>query len=147
MAETSIDWTVAKAIADTLRADTTLRGVSVEPGWPGDQGIVAEMIWLDETDSQQTIPVMTGTRMARDDIFDLRWQIRVAGRPTLDATKTRLAELSAVLENTLADSPTLSDLDGVVSAEITRRRSVAARTPSGILGFAERIVQVHSRLT
>lgn len=147
MATTSIDWTVAKAIVDTLRADTTLRGVSVEPGWPGDQGVVEQMIWLDDTESDTSIPVMTGTRMARDDLFDLSWQIRVAGRPTLDATRTRMAELVAAVENVLADSPTLSDLDGVVSAEITRRRSVAARTPSGILGFAEVIVQVHSRLT
>lgn len=147
MPETSIDWITTKAIVAELRADTALRGVSIEPGWVGEQGIVAEMIWLDETESNVAIPVMTGTRMHRDDLFDLTWLYRVAGRPTLDATRERIAQLMASIENVLANSPTLSDLDGVVSAEITRRRAMATRTPSGFVGFGETVVQVHSRLT
>jgi hypothetical protein len=120
--------------------------VTVEPGWPGDRVPQAELIWLDEIDGTVNIPVMTGGRKPRDDIFNLPLQIRVIGYGTLTDTMQRLTTIVATVEDLLADDTSLADLDGVLSAEVTEERQTSAMFPEGPTGFAEVVVTVSTRL-
>jgi hypothetical protein len=58
----------------------------------------------------------------------------------------KLSVLIAAVENVLADDTSLDDLDGVLSAEITRERMTSAMFPEGPVGFAEVVVSVSTRL-
>ncbi len=143
---TSIRWQAAERVVSLLRAEPLLRSVSIEPGWPGDRVPQAELIWLDEIDGTVNIPVMTGGRKQRDDIFNLPFQIRVLGYATLSETMERLTTLVATIEDVLADDTSLLELDGVLSAEVTEERQTSAMFPEGPVGFAEVVVTVSSRL-
>ncbi len=146
MATTSIRWDACTRIVSLLRADNTLTGVTVEPGWPGDRVPAAQLIWVDELDGTCEIPVMTAGRKQRNDDFDIPLQMRVMGLGTLDDTMGKLSVLIAAVENALADDTSLDDLDGVLSAEITRERMTSAMFPEGPVGFAEVVVSVSTRL-
>lgn len=146
MATTNIRWAACQRIVSLLQSDNTLTGVTVEPGWPGDRAPTARLIWIDELDGTCEIPVMTGGRKQRNDDFDIPLQIRVIGLGTLDDTMGQLSVLVAAVENALANSTTLEDLDGVLSAEITRERMTSAMFPEGPVGFAEVVVSVSTRL-
>lgn len=146
MSDTTIRWTCTKHLIDLIRRRSEMDGVTVEPGWPGDKYLTAEMVWVLDLDGDVTIPVMTGGRKHRDDKFEIPLQVRVAGRVDLDATCTRVAELVAAIEDVLAVESTLEDFEGVISAEVTRERATAGRTPEGCLGFAEVVIAVHARL-
>lgn len=143
---TSIRWTCVKHLIDLLRDHALMAGVVVEPGWPGDQ-VGPETVWVADLDGQVNIPVMTGGRKQRDDLFRIPFEIRIVGNVDLDATFARLTEIVSAIEDVLADSPTLSELDGVVSAEVTEERFSIADVPAtGRVGMAELVVSVHSRL-
>jgi hypothetical protein len=148
MAETSIRWAVAKHIVATVRGSSAATGVLVEPGWPGDQHTKPDMVWIDDiSDTDATVPVMTGSRSHRDDMFTIRVIGRVTGRRDLDATMTRLEELGALLENPVADEPTLDDFDGIVSADFAITAMTCGRTPQGCVGYAAYDLRIHARLT
>lgn len=146
MATTGIRWAAAKRLVTLLRAQTGAK-VSVEPGWPGEQAMRDEMMWIDEIRSTVDAPVITGGRIHRDDFFTIPVLVRVAGAKNLDATMERLEQLVAHVENVVADEHTLDDLDGVVSAEVQSADVTCGRTPDAFLGFARCEVQVHARLT
>lgn len=144
---TNIRWVCIKHLIDLIRDHPAMVKVLVEPGWPGDKNSRPEMVWIDRVDGDVSIPVMTGGRTTRDDKFDIPFLLRVAGRRDHDITLTRLTEMMSAVEDVLADSPTLDDFDGVVSAEITSESFMCGETPSdGHLGFGELVVSVHSRL-
>jgi hypothetical protein len=145
-ATTSIRWIAAERVVSLLRSEPLLTGVTVEPGWPGDRVATAELIWLDEIDGSVNIPVMTGGRKQRDDVFTLPLQIRVIGLGTLDETMSRVTTLVATIEDLLADDTSLADLDGVLSAEVTEERQTSSMFPEGPAGFAEVVVTVSTRL-
>ena len=146
-ATVNIRWVTCERIVALLRQSPQLVGVTVEPGWPGDRDYpLAEIIWIDEVDGPTEIPVMTGGRKQRTDEFDVAIQIKVTGQITLDDTMSRVSTLMAAIENELADDTTLGDLDGVLSAEVSRMRMTSARLPEGPSGFAEVTVTVSTRL-
>ena len=146
MATTSIRWEAAKRVVSLLQAAPTLATVTIEPGWPGDRVKLAELIWLDEIDGNVNIPVMTGGRKQRDDVFTLPLQIRVIGYGTLNETMERLLVIVGIIEDTLAADTSLASLDGVLSAEVTEERQTSAMFPEGPTGFAEVVVTVSTRL-
>lgn len=145
-ATTSIRWLAAERVVSLLRTSPLLQNVTIEPGWPGDRVRQAELIWLDEIDGSVNIPVMTGGRKQRDDVFTLPLQIRVIGYGTLTDTMERLTTLVSTVEDLLADDTSLADLDGVLSAEVTEERQTSAMFPEGPAGFAEVVVTVSARL-
>lgn len=148
MPATSIRWQVARYLLDLARSHGDLDGVQIFDGWPGDKARVPEMMWVEDIDSDVSIPVMTGGRTHRDDRFEITLSIRVVGRRDRASTVDRIDEIAAAIEDIVADSSTLHDFDGVVSAEVTRERSTSADTPSdGPLGFGQIVVFVHTRLT
>ena len=59
----------------------------------------------------------------------------------------RLEELAALIEDQIADSPTLDDFGSLVSADFLTSAMTSGRTPEGPLGYARHEVRVHSRLT
>ena len=147
MATTSIRWAACEKIVSLLQADASMAGVTVSSGWPGDNAApMAQLVWIDEIDGPVSIPVMVGGRKERNDDFDVPLQIRVLGYGTLDDTMTRLSEIVAAVENTLANDTSLDSLDGVLSAEITRERMTSAMFPEGPVAFAEVVVSVSTRL-
>ena len=146
MATTNIRWAACKAIVSLLRSDNSLAGVNVEPGWPGDRVPNAQLIWIDELDGTCEIPVMTAGRKQRNDDFDIPLQMRVLGLGTLDDTMNQLSVLVASVENALANDTSLDNLDGVLSAEVTRERMTSAMFPEGPVGFAEVVISVSTRL-
>lgn len=148
MPATSIRWPVARYLLDLARSHGGLDGVQIDDGWPGDKARAPEMMWVEGIDSDVSIPVMTGGRTHRDDQFEITLSIRVVGRRDRASTVDRIDEIAAAIEDIVADSSTLQDFDGVVSAEVTRERSTAGDTPSdGPVGFGQVVVFVHTRLT
>lgn len=145
---TSIRWVATKQVIDLVRAQPGADRVLVESGWPGDKNVTSEMIWVDTiTDSVNEIPVMTGSRMHRDDHFTIVLLTRVASQRTLDETMTRLEELGALIEDPPADSPTLDDLDSVVSADFVTTDLTCGQTPQGPVGYGRHELRLHTRLT
>lgn len=146
-ATTSIRWPLAKHLVTTVAGQVAADGVAVEPGWPGDKNVKKQMIWVDEiADSVSEVVVMAGGRTIRDDFFTIVLLTRVAGLRTLDATMTRLSELGALIENPVADSPTLDDFDSLVSADFVTTNLTCGVSPAGPLGYGRHEVRVHSRL-
>lgn len=144
MASTTLRWTVTKTAITLLRAQ--LPGVLVQPGWPGQENLLPDSIWVASLDGPVNIPVFQGGRKQRDDNFDIPFEVRVVNQTTLDATMTHLAALVSKIEDIFANDPTIGNLDGVVAAQITDEKHSAGWTPDGVIGFAEITVSVHSRL-
>ena len=136
----------SEKIVALLTGDNRMAGVTVSPGWPGDNVPSAQLVWITEIDGETSIPVMVGGRKQRNDDFTIPVEIRVAGYGTLDDTMTRVSEIVAVIEDTLANDTSLGSLDGVLSAEIISERMTSAMFPEGPIGFAEVIVAVSARL-
>lgn len=146
MATTNIRWAVVSKIVDLISSSPLTVGVTIAPGWPGDRDHLAQIIWIDDIDGTVQIPVMTGGRKQRNDDFDVPIQFQVIGMVNLADTMARISELVAIVENLLADDTSLDDLDGVMSAEITRERMTSAVVTEGPVGFAEVVVSVSTRL-
>lgn len=146
MATVNIRWQVVSKIIDLISSNPLIAGVTVAPGWPGERNHLAQIIWIDDIDGNVEIPVMTGGRKQRNDDFDIPIQFQVLGFVNLDDTMRRLTELVAIVEDTLADDTSLDNLDGVLSAQITRERMTSAVTTEGPVGFAEVTVSVTTRL-
>lgn len=146
MAETLIWWDVVDALVTGISGQPMADGVTVAQGWPGDE-IDGELIWVGDLSGDTSIPVSKAGRMIRDDFFDVPINFRVNGRADVNATGRRLTEMLSAAEDYLADHVDLSDLDGVVSAEITGRQMGVRETTDGPVGFGQITVQVHSRLT
>lgn len=146
MATTNIRWAAVLKVVTLLRASAALTGVQVSPGWPG-ESIKAEAIWCDNIRGDMEIALLGAGRKQRDDTFRIPLEIKVSGKVDLDAVALRLGQLIAAVEDVLADDPTLGALDGIQWAEIGEVQSICGRTPDGPVGFAEVVLEVHSRLT
>lgn len=148
MAPRSIRWPVAQHLVGMFQASPLLAGVSVETGWPGISNVRPEMIWLNTMSTVNLeVPVATGGRKHRNDTFRLRFVTRVVGRPDTDAMHDRLAELTDVVDQILAEDPTLGDFDGVTSAELVDHDQQAAWFPEGLIGDGFFVVEIDSRLS
>lgn len=149
MASTPIRWTVAKHLVDLFAGRSELDGCQVEAGFPGEKKVKgAEYLYLDEmVSSVVDVPTMRAGTLDQDDIFDLRWIIRIAGRSTIDEAMVRACEVDAGIHAIVTGTHTLGDLDGVVSAEVTERFQMVANTTDGPIGHGLTVVQVHSRIS
>lgn len=139
-------WETVQAIVTALRASSALTGVQITTGFPGDRNVTAEAIWIDLIDGQLEIPVMTGGRKEYDDTFDIPIEVRIAGQIDGDYVRGRLEDVAGTVLTILQNDTQLSNLDGIVSATVTRIRSDVNGTPDGYIGFAEVTVEVHSRI-
>lgn len=152
MTDTASDpvwWDVADHLVETLRAHPLLDGVQVADGFPGEVGTtLPEVVFVDEiTSAEISIPVATGGAKSYDDIFTVWLVLRVAGRKSRREARIRLAEIDAAVLQVLRADPTLGDLPGVLSAEISERRQMAPDTSDGPRAHGMVAVTVHSRIT
>ncbi len=147
MATTDLRWAVCTKIVELFRASTDLVGVTIEPGWPGDRAPTAQLIYISDVDGTCEIPVMTAGRKQRNEIFDITVDFRVAGFGTLSEVGDRISEVFTAAGDILVDDVTLDDLDGVLSAEMTRKAGPAlGMFPEGPVGFAQFVITVSTRL-
>ena len=150
MADIPIRTVVAEHLVDLLAGHELLGGVQVEDGYPGELAVTGpEVVWLQEIETQELgIPLGMAGPKIYDDTFDAHLLSRVAGRASRRETGRRLAEIHTAILQVLAEDPTLDDLDGVVSAELTANDwTPASPTPDGFLGFGRSVVTVHTRIT
>ena len=149
MASSPIRWAAARQMADLFAARSELDGCQVELGFPGERKVRgAEYLYLDElASSEVNVPTMRAGTLDQDDIFDLRWIIRIAGRSTIDEAMVRACEVDAGIHAIATGTHTLDDLDGVVSVEVTERFQMVANTTDGPIGHGLTVVQVHSRIS
>lgn len=133
----------ASATGVTVRVGTGLDQVLFEPGWPGDRA-TDELVWVDELAGDITYPVMVAGRRHRDDKFTIPLEVRVAGKPTLDLTKCRLAEIVAAIEDEFADDLSVDGFVGLIEALVESVRMTAGEI-DGCLGFGEITVACHAR--
>lgn len=149
MAETPVRWECVRRIIDLARDHEALRGVNIQPGWPGDE-VGVECIYLDHIEGDLTVPVTKDetARVNYDDTFDLTWAVRIASDgKTRDGTMARLFEIVSALHDVIATQSQLDQLDGVVAARISHGREEADDVRGmGFFGFASIVVSVHSRL-
>ena len=149
MAATPIRWVAAKALAEMFAGRAELDGCQVEAGFPGELKVKgAEYLYLDEIASSSIdVPTMRSGTLDQDDIFDLRWIIRIAGRSTIDEAMARACEVDAGIHAIVTGTHTLGDLDGVVSAQVTERMQMVANTTDGPIGHGLTVIQIHSRIS
>lgn len=147
MAETSVRWTVCKRIVELLQEHPDLASVGVWPVFPGANKVTDEMIAGVDIEGDVSTPTMMAGRLQRDDQFRLTFRCRVTSQSQdLDAAMIRVFELCAAFEDVVAESSTLYDEDGVVSAEVTSERQWPEPTPEGGFAGAEIVLSIHSRL-
>ncbi len=150
MAQTPVRWEVIKTLKGLFIARPEMEGCQVETGWPGEQALTGtEVLYLDMVVSSEVdVPTMRSGAKDQDDTFDLHWVTFVRGRTDHDEAMERLCEIDAAIHRVIVGDPSLGDLDGNVSAEITERNQKAPRTPSdGLLGHGLTVIQVHTRLS
>ena len=147
MATVDLRWAICQKIVSLLRESNALTGVTIEPGWPGDRGPNAQLIWIGDIDGTCEIPVMTAGRKQRDEKFDITVDFRIAGFGTLDEVGSRISEVFTVAGDILVDDCTLDNFDGVLSAEMTRKSGPSlGMFPEGPVGFGQFVISVSTRL-
>lgn len=140
-------WAATQAVLNLIREHDLITGaVSVTATFPGDQ-IRHEAIWAETIEGVIEWPVMQAGRRQFDDLFDITLAIRTANQRDENAAMTRTEELAAAVIEALQGLPTLLELDGVVSAEVTAAAMFAAETKTvQFVGRAEVTVSIHSRI-
>jgi ABC-type iron transport system FetAB ATPase subunit len=140
-------WAATQAVLNLVRQHELLTSaVSVTATFPGDQ-IRSEAIWAETIEGEIQWPVMQAGRRQFDDFFDITLAIRTANQRDENAAMTRTEELTAAVIEALQELPTLLELDGIVSAEVTSAAMFAAETKTvQFVGRAEVTVSIHSRI-
>ena len=145
-------WSAINQLVSIIRQDDRIGGAVVEPGWPGENEMRSETIWIGDEDGEVSIVTIREGRKVTDDQFTLPVNVRITGRTTLLATRQRLDELVAAVHDATVETASLdslSDDDGawfVVSAVPASKRATGGRTAQGCIGFAEYVVAVHIRI-
>lgn len=147
MATSSIRWTFAKELVALIAGAESMGTVLVRSSRPGDTELTDEMVYVRmPITGEVSLPVGVGGRKPRDDRFTVTLQVAVT-RPSVDEAMVRLEEMVADVCDLLADDPSLGDIDGVLSAEISSATVGADTYADGVWASGEIAVSVHSRLT
>jgi hypothetical protein len=147
MATTSIRSEVKAALVSTITA--ALPGVQVSQGWPG-RGIEPEFVAVANVSGTMSLPLMQAGRKPREDDFVISILIGTAkgGRDTIEEVEARALELLAVVEDALADDPSLGEIDGVLWMAIERVDGPNSEiTTEGPAAFLTVEIAVRSRLS
>jgi hypothetical protein len=144
-APTTIRWEAATRTVELVAA--RIPTVQVEPVFPGDRQ-EDRCVWLGLIEGSVSVPTAKAGRRHRDDKFEIPLYVRVAGVDDVNQTAADVAEIMAVIEDTLAESPKLGELAGVIASEIVSERGPHIEQGKfGVIGWADVIVAVHARLT
>lgn len=146
MPTSSIRWTFATQLIDVIAGAETMGTALVKTSRPGDTEITDEMVYVRmPITGEVSMPVGVGGRKPRDDRFTVTLVVAVT-RQTVDEAMVRLEEMIADVCGLLADDPSLGDIDGVLSAEVSSVTDGADTYADGVWASGEIAVSVHSRL-
>lgn len=132
-----------------------MSGVGVYPGWPGDKYDQGDMVWIGEVTGTLEVPVSTGpaARHPRDDMWSVDWLFKAMGASSgdpsamLTSATHRASTLIRVLEDLIADDPSVDDWPGVVSVELTGMDHQVGASTERTVVWARVEMSVHSRLS
>lgn len=149
MASTSIRWAAAEQLQTLARAHATITDDNiVQLIYPGDEaGPDAMWIPADGITGEITVANMKAGRKERDDRFEISYLARAQGYTTATEAAERVEELCAVLEDVLADDPTLDDLDGLVHAVLATKEGPAVFNfaGGGFIAYGRVAISLHAR--
>lgn len=147
MASVSNRWETVLRICELVGAHELVGDCAVWPVWPGDKLVTPEMIVGDVIEGEETITSIVAPRQHRDDRFTVTFQMSVAShKDSYPDAMVRVFELVSMFQDVMAESPTLDDLDGIVSAMVGPSRQWPIATPEGAIAAGEVTVSVHSYL-
>lgn len=147
MATTSIRTTVKERLVTVIAA--ALPTVQVTQGWPG-RGIEAEFVTIADVRGTIELPLLQAGRKARNDDFDVTLLFSTAknGRTTYQEVEERVEALYAVVEDALANDPSLGSIDGVLWMQVESVEGPNSEmTTEGPAAFLTAVISVHSRLS
>lgn len=138
MAYTNIRHIVKARLVDLFKERAELAGVQVSYGFEGDAQ-EKDAVWCAAVNgSNFEIPVMQGGRKQRSDAFNMHWVVQCGSH----GDNARTAEAAAAgflagVENTLAEDPSLGDLDGLWEGAVISgiEGPDTWRTPEGSVSF------------
>lgn len=117
MATTSTVPAVCTALVAAIAA--ALPDTQVTDGQPPPQLLNRESVWVGDITGDHELPVMKAGRKQRQEEYEVELWVWVArARGTTAETKARVQVLWAAVEDTLANDPSLSNLDGVLWARM-----------------------------
>src|SRR4051812_11563500 len=119
---------VVTALLELLRNHPTLATLGVTSGYPRDF-MKPETMWVDGDDGDLDVPTSKAGRLERADVFDLKWFVQVTGKATLDLTRIRLGEIRSVMDDVLADHPTLDDVEGLMFIKLGNVKGSCGELP------------------
>lgn len=115
---TTIAWSTAKEIARLIGLHANCATITVWSAWPGDKHVKPDMVWIEDLRAPTVnVPVSQAGRLQRDETVTMDVKVGVAGRRTVDDAMTRVAELVAAVQDTLANL-TGTAITGVTGAEV-----------------------------
>lgn len=138
--------TVIAAIRDGLAAVVPV-GTEVRWGRPADSLVVRHAVYVGDFDLQSRIPTIKAGRKQREEryTFDVVfWEAPARG--TVEAALTQALANYDLLDDLLADDPTLTNLDGLVSATLSVAGGRAQQSNEGPMAEITATVSVHARL-
>lgn len=139
MALTSTLPAVKTALLAALQADGALAGIQVSRSWPGDT-LQQNAVWMGEATAHNTIPVVRGARVAREEniTVDVYINCQCPGADA-SAAEAQAFEILGEVENILANDPTLGRTDGVIKAYVESWQLKEGLSQSR-LGWASQII-------
>ncbi|HVV37587.1 MAG TPA: hypothetical protein VHC63_13340 [Acidimicrobiales bacterium] len=139
---------VKAALVALLSANGALAGVQISQGYPGESFIEREAIYTDRVTGRHEIANIKAGRKQRDENYALTLVVSVVSDAPEDVAdvETRAFVLLQEIEDTLADDPSLGNVDGVVHAVAGQFRELADPTTNGAACVIEFEVEVNARL-
>lgn len=137
---------VLAAVRDGL-ALVVPAGTEVRWGRPPDALVPRHAVYLGDVSLTSRIPTIKAGRKQREEryTFDVVvWEAPPRG--TAEAAMTQALATYDLLDDLLADDPTLANLDGLVSATISDADMTSSQTNEGPIVVLVATVAVHARL-
>lgn len=148
MATSSTVHAARARIVSLLQANAALSGVQVSHGYPGEALIKREAVYVDRVTGQHSVANIKSGRKQRDEEYVVTVVVSVVrDKGTVADCEARAIDLLEEVEDTLADDPSLNDLDGVVHATAGAFRLVSDYTSGGPACVIEFDINVRARLT
>jgi hypothetical protein len=143
---TSIRHSLKAHLVDLLSAAPGLAGVQIAYGFPGDS-MERECVYVARVTGTVEILLMQGGRKQRDDQFTITLIIQAGlDGGSEQASEERASEMYAVVENVLADDPSLDDVDGLIDAQIRQVDGPhTMQTMEGALAMFAIDIECHAR--
>lgn len=145
MATTSTVYAFRAALVEAVAA--VLTDVQVSHGYPGESFLEREAVYVDRVTGRHQIANIKAGRKQRDETYVATVVVSVVNDDgTAADAEERAFELLQVVEDILADDPSMNDTDGVVHATAGDFRMLSDLTTNGAACVLEFDINVNARL-